>query len=81
MATPSSSLIGVRTSQFVPGFLNPGGIQVMAQGMRDTYLRKVYWFWYCSRVLVKMLVRLHNDTLVRREQEYAVRLTEDASIG
>jgi chemotaxis protein CheD len=36
----------------------------------------VYFFPNTGRVLVKKLTRMHNDTLVKREREYAARLTE-----
>ena len=43
--------------------------------------RKVYFFPHNGRVLVKKLVRMHNDTLVRREKEYAARLTDVPMAG
>jgi chemotaxis protein CheD len=48
----------------------------MAQDLLDVHPRKVYFFPNTGRVLVKKLTRMHNDTLMRRETEYAARLTE-----
>ena len=43
--------------------------------------RKIYFFPSNGRVLVKKLVRMHNETLARREKEYAARLTEVPVVG
>lgn len=76
MALLSSSQVGERNSKFVIDFLRTEGIAVAAQDLLDIYPRKVYFFPHNGKVLVKKLVRMHNDTLVRREKEYAARLTE-----
>ena len=72
----TSSMVGERNSEFVIRFLSTEGIAVAAQDLLDVYPRKVYFFPHTGRVLVKKLVRMHNDTLIRREKEYASRLTE-----
>jgi chemotaxis protein CheD len=41
----------------------------------------VYFFPGTGRVLVKKLTHLNNDTLKRREQEYAARLVEEPVSG
>jgi chemotaxis protein CheD len=81
MALLSSSQVGERNSKFVIDFLNTEGIAVAAQDLLDVYPRKVYFFPHNGKVLVKKLVRMHNDTLVRREKEYAARLTEAPVAG
>jgi chemotaxis protein CheD len=81
MATLSSSQVGERNSKFVMDFLGTEGISVAAQDLLDVYPRKVYFFPQNGRVLVKKLVRMHNDTLIRREKEYAARLTEAPVAG
>lgn len=81
MATLSSSQVGERNSKFVIDYLATEGISVAAQDLLDVYPRKVYFFPQNGRVLVKKLVRLHNDTLIRREKEYAARLTEAPVAG
>ena len=43
--------------------------------------RKVYFFPSNGRVLVKKLVRMHNDTVAKREREYAERLNEGPVAG
>ncbi|MCX7179281.1 MAG: chemoreceptor glutamine deamidase CheD [Proteobacteria bacterium] len=81
MSSLSSSQIGERNSEFVLSFLKTEGIPVMSKDLLDIYPRKVYFFPSSGRALVKKLVRLHNDTLVRREKEYEARLTEAPIAG
>lgn len=76
MAALSSSNVGERNCSFVLDFLRTEGIAVSAQDLLDVHPRKVYFFPNTGRVLVKKLTRMHNDTLMRREKEYAARLTE-----
>lgn len=76
MATLTSSQVGDRNAKFVHEFLKTEGIGIVAEDLLDVYPRKVYFFPATGRVLVKKLVRMHNDTLIRREKEYAARLTE-----
>ncbi len=73
--------IGQRNSQFALKFLALEKIPVVAKDLVDIYPRKVYFFPSSGRALVKKLVRLHNDTLVRREKEYEARLTEAPIAG
>lgn len=81
MASLSSSQVGDRNARFVLDYLTTEGIPVRAQDLLDIYPRKIYFFPSNGRVLVKKLVRLHNDTLVRRESEYAARLVETPVAG
>ena len=81
MSSLNSSQIGERNSRFVLEFLANEGIPVVAKDLLDLYPRKVYFFPNNGRALVKKLVRLHNDTLVRREREYEARLSETLVSG
>jgi len=81
MASLTSSQVGERNSSFVIDFLKTEGIPVAAKDLLDVYPRKVYYFPTSGRVLVKKLVRMHNDTVMRREKEYAARLTEAPVAG
>lgn len=76
MATLASTQVGERNARFVRDFLLTESIPLTAEDLLDAHPRKVYFFPGTGRVLVKKLVRLHNDTLIRREKEYAARLTE-----
>jgi chemotaxis protein CheD len=76
LASLSSSNVGERNAAFVLDFLKTENIRVVAKDLLDVTPRKVYFFPYTGRALVKKLAKVHNDTLARREQEYAARLTE-----
>ena len=76
LSSLSSSQVGENNSSFVTDFLAMEGIPVVAKDLLDVHPRKVYYFPTSGRVLVKKLRRMHNDTLMRREKEYAARLTE-----
>jgi chemotaxis protein CheD len=70
----SVSNVGERNSRFVRDYLRVERIPVMAEDLLDIYPRKVYFFPATGRVLVRKLMKMHNDTIVRREQEYRSRL-------
>jgi chemotaxis protein CheD len=76
MASLESSMVGERNSTFVLEYLKTEGIALAAKDLLDVTPRKVYFFPASGRVLVKKLARVHNDTLARREKEYAARLVE-----
>lgn len=81
MATLSSSQVGDKNASFVLNYLKTEGIPVRAQDLLDVHPRKVYFFPGNGRVLVKKLVRMHNDTVAKREREYAERLNEGPVSG
>lgn len=66
--------VGSRNAAFVLNFLKVERIKVVAEDLNDIYPRKVYFFPRTGKVLVKKLMQSHNDTLVKREIEYASRL-------
>jgi chemotaxis protein CheD len=66
--------VGERNAAFVLNFLKVEKIRVVAEDLNDIYPRKVYFFPRTGKVLVKKLMQSHNDTLVKREIEYASRL-------
>ncbi len=81
MSGLTATRVGDRNAHFVLDFLKTEGIPVLAQDLLDIHPRKVYFFPNNGRVLVKKLVRQHNDTLSRREREYAARLVEAPTSG
>jgi chemotaxis protein CheD len=66
--------IGHANAAFVIDYLRKENIRVAAQDLLDIYPRKVYYFPRDSRVLVKQLRTVHNDTIIEREQAYSARL-------
>lgn len=76
-----TSRVGERNARFVLEYLKVEGIPVLARDLMDIYPRKVYFFPATGRVLVKRLTHLNNDTVKRREQEYAARLSQTPVSG
>ncbi|NVD97184.1 chemoreceptor glutamine deamidase CheD [Massilia sp. BJB1822] len=66
--------VGERNAAFVQTFLRNEKIRIVAEDLNDIYPRKVYFFPRTGKVLVKKLMQTHNDTLAKRESEYASRL-------
>ncbi|MCA1244957.1 chemoreceptor glutamine deamidase CheD [Massilia sp. MS-15] len=66
--------VGERNAAFVTSFLKTERIPVLASDLNDIYPRKVYFFPKSGKVLVKKLMQTQNDTLAKRELDYAKRL-------
>lgn len=81
LSSLSGAMIGERNAEFVINYLKTEQIPLVARDLLDVFPRKVYFFPQSGRVLVKRLTRLHNDTLARREREYAARLNGASIAG
>ena len=81
MASLNSPMVGERNAAFVEDYLKTEAIPIIGRDLLDVTPRKVYFFPATGRVLVKKLARVHNDTLARREREYAERLVDTPSTG
>lgn len=81
MASLASSNVGARNAEFVLNFLKTEKIPVVAKDLLDSYPRKVYYFPFSGRVLVKKLHRVHNNTLFSREIDYKARLSGSSMGG
>lgn len=66
--------VGERNAAFVMQFLKTERIPVLAEDLNDIHPRKVYFFPRTGKVMVKKLMQTHNDTLAKRELDYARRL-------
>jgi chemotaxis protein CheD len=73
--------VGERNAAFVQTFLRNERIRIVAEDLNDIYPRKVYFFPRTGKVLVKKLMQSHNDTLAKREIEYASRLKKQPVAG
>ncbi|MYN08683.1 chemoreceptor glutamine deamidase CheD [Pseudoduganella aquatica] len=73
--------VGERNAAFVQTFLRNEKIRIVAEDLNDIYPRKVYFFPRTGKVLVKKLMQSHNDTLAKREIEYASRLKKQPVAG
>lgn len=66
--------VGERNAKFVLDYLRTERMRVIAEDLNDIFPRKVYFFPRTGKVLVKKLKVEHNDTLKKREIDYASRL-------
>lgn len=66
--------VGQRNSDFVMEYLQTENIALVAHDLLDIYPRKVYFFPSTGRTLVKKLRKVHNDTIIEREQQYISRI-------
>jgi chemotaxis protein CheD len=66
--------VGERNSSFVRNYLKMQQIPIIAEDLLDIYPRKIYFFPNHGKVMVKKLVRLHNGTVLQREQDHSKRL-------
>jgi len=66
--------VGERNARFVREYLRAENVPIIAEDLNDIYPRKVYFFPHTGKVLVKKLKQLHNDTVQKRERDYARRL-------
>ncbi len=73
--------VGERNAEFVLKYLRAEKMRITAEDLNDIYPRKVYFFPRTGKVLVKKLMQVHNDTLVKREQDYASRLKSNVVGG
>ncbi len=73
--------VGQRNADFVLKFLETEKIRVVAQDLVDIYPRKVYFFPKNSKVMVKKLMKTHNDTISQREKDYSSRIRETGTSG
>ena len=62
--------IGKMNIEFVRGFLNKEGYEISSSDVGGSWPRKVNYYPTSGRVRVKRFYKVHNKTLVEREQKY-----------
>ncbi len=62
--------VGVRNIKFVEEYIALEAIPLLSEDTGDIYPRKVVYHPHSGKVKVKKLRSLHNDTLIKREEEY-----------
>ncbi len=72
--------VGARNIQFVEDYIALECIPLIAKDTGDIYPRKVVFHPKSGKAKVKKLRALHNDTLLKREEEYQDRI-EDKSVS
>lgn len=62
--------VGERNIQFVREYLQVEGIHVASEDVGETCPRKVIYFPFSGKALLKKLRSLHNETVITREKTY-----------
>jgi chemotaxis protein CheD len=75
---PGMSDIGQRNASFAIEYLKRESIRVVAEHLGSDQPCKIYFFAQTGKVLLKELRSLRNDTIVKRERDYAQRLEQVA---
>jgi chemotaxis protein CheD len=78
---PGMSDIGERNAAFAMDYLKRESIRVLAEDLGSDEPCKIYFFAQTGRVLLKRLKTLRNDTIVKRERDYANRLGQISGGG
>ena len=73
--------VGNRNIAFARDYVQMEGFRITAEDMGDIYPRKVVYDPISGKVQVKKLRRLHNETIVQREQGYLETIKETPSTG
>ena len=66
--------VGESNASFVVGFLENESIPIVAEDLKGTISRKVYFFPATGRAMVRGIVSAHNRTILDREAKYGERL-------
>jgi chemotaxis protein CheD len=73
--------VGNRNIQFVEEYISLEGIPLISEDTGDIYPRKVVFHPHSGKVKVKKLRSLHNDTLIKREEEYQHTIEDKPTTG
>jgi chemotaxis protein CheD len=73
--------VGERNAVFVRDYLKLEQIPIVAEDLLDIYPRKIYFLPEQDKVMVKKLKRLHNCTIIQREQNLSNRLCSETFTG
>lgn len=73
--------VGRRNIEFIRHYLDIEGLPLTAEDLGDIYPRKVLYYPITGVMRVKKLRRLHNDTLIKREQAYRAELETQPDTG
>lgn len=73
--------VGRRNIAFIRDYLQMERLTLKAEDLGDVYPRKVLYYPITGVMRVKKLRRLHNDTLIQREQTYRAELEAQPDTG
>lgn len=72
--------VGRKNMEFVTQYLEQHRIPVRGSDLGDIYPRKVVYFPRTGAAYVRKLKTMHNDTIIRREEEYMHELEESPAL-
>jgi chemotaxis protein CheD len=73
--------VGEQNAAFVEEYLDTENIRVVAKDLLGEYPRKIYFFPLTGEVKVRKLKSLHNTTILERESEYRVKVSQTPASG
>lgn len=73
--------IGSRNVDFVTSYLNSENLHISAMDVGGSHARKVLYFPDTGAVKMKRLIKVDNETIVRREREYREDLRQGPDTG
>ncbi len=73
--------VGDQNAAFVLEYLKTENIKIVAKDLLGDYPRKVYLFPMTGEVRVRTLKSLHNTTILDRESEYRVKVSQSTPSG
>lgn len=62
--------VGKKNINFIKEYLHTEGYEFVSEDVGDIYPRKVRYLPKTGKMLIKKLNSLHNDTIVKREEDY-----------
>lgn len=73
--------VGGKNIRFIKHYLSTEGYDIVSEDVGDIYPRKVRYFPKTGKMLIKKLETLHNDTIIKREENYQHVLVEKPVSG
>lgn len=73
--------VGEQNTAFIKEYLATENINTVAEDVLGEYPRKVYFFPLTGEVKVRKLKSMHNATILDRESEYRVKVSQNSSAG
>ena len=73
--------IGKKNIDFILDYIQTEGFKISSEDLGDVYPRKVIYFPQSGRVRVKKLKKMHNQTIINRENEYLQKIKQQPVAG
>jgi chemotaxis protein CheD len=73
--------VGGKNIRFIKNYLCTEGFEIVSEDVGDIYPRKVRYYPKTGKMMIKKLETLHNDTIIKREENYRHDLVEKPVAG